>query len=154
GDPGVGTLDAAPAQLRGNCHLGPQGAELAVIGKQHKFLQIQPQPFAASRTPLGLDSPAVQFRQSHEGDHQGTPGEVGFVDGVDGMALENERDDVGIDDDTSHAAGSTLLVWPRHSWSAARNSSIDSSSAQKSPCRTDRSVIGPLPCWAISSSTL
>src|ERR1035441_2097467 len=101
-----------------------------------------------------LDSPAVQFRQSHEGDHQGTPGEVGFVDGADGMALENERDDVGIDDDTSHAAGSTLLVWPRHSWSAARNSSIDSSSGQKSPCKTDRSVIGPLPCWAISSSTL
>jgi hypothetical protein len=27
------------------------------------------------------------------------------------------------------------LLWPRHSWRAAKNSSIDSSSGQKSPCK-------------------
>src|SRR5437773_10656796 len=68
-----------------------------------------------------------------------------------GMIFEKERNNDRINDDGTHAAGSAL-VWPRHSCSAARKSSIGSSSGQKSPCNTATSVIGPLPCCAISSS--
>src|SRR5450432_2848462 len=61
---------------------------------------------------------------------------------------------VCIDDDGSaHAARSDLLC-PRHSWRAARNSSMGSSSGQKSPNKTLGSWMGPFPCWAINSSTV
>src|ERR1035437_6455612 len=70
------------------------------------------------------------------------------------MALEQIGNDVCIDDDGSaHAARSDLLC-PRHSWRAARNSSMGSSSGQKSPNRTLGSWMGPFPCWAINSSTV
>jgi hypothetical protein len=39
-------------------------------------------------------------------------------------------------------------LWPRHSWRAARKSSMRSSSGQKLPCRASTSVMGPFPCWA------
>src|ERR1017187_7656030 len=150
-DPGVGTLYPATACLRGHGHFRPHGAELTAVREKHELFEIQPQPFAPRCPPLGLDGPAIEFRQRHERNQESTTIEVRFVKCPDRMVLENERDDVGIDDHVDHAAGSALL-WPRHSCSAARKSSMDSSLGQKSPCRTDMSVIGPFPCWAIISS--
>src|ERR1039457_1750878 len=80
-------------------------------------------------------------------------GEVGVILAADRMVLENEGNDIRVNDDGGHAAGSAFL-WPRHSWRAARKSSMGSSSGQKFPCRACTSVIGPFPCCAISSSSV
>jgi len=69
------------------------------------------------------------------------------------VALEKKRNDVRVEDDRLHAAGS-VLAWPRHSRSAARKSSMDSSSGQKSPKRSFGSR-GKTARWsAINSSTV
>src|ERR1017187_925623 len=151
GDPGVGALYPTSARLGGHGHFRPHRAEPTAVRQQHESFEVQPQPFAARWPPLELDGPSIQFRHRHERNQEGPTGEVRFVKGADRMVFENERGDVGIDDHTGHAAGPARL-WPRHSWSAARKSSMDSSSGQKSPCRTDRSLIGPFPCWAIICS--
>src|SRR5262245_1019646 len=66
------------------------------------------------------------------------------------VRLEEKRHHVGIDDDRSHAAGSVLLC-PRHSRTADRKSSIDSSSGQKLPSSSfgSRGKVSP---WAATSS--
>src|ERR1035441_2834810 len=103
--------------------------------------------------PTGCEHPAVQLRQSHER-NQGSPAcQIGKILVGDWMILEQVGYNVGVDYDVVHAARSDRLC-PRQSWSAARNSSIGSSSGQKSPSRILGSPMGPLPCCAISSSTL
>ena len=93
-------------------------------------------PIPSSLAPLRLDCPSVQFSQGHEGDNQRPIGEVGVVLGAYRVVLENEGNDVRVNDDAAHAAGSSFL-WPRHSWRAAKKSSMRSSSGQKSPCVGD-----------------
>lgn len=68
------------------------------------------------------------------------------------VALEEKRNGVRVQDDRLHAAGS-VLVWPRHSRSAARKSSIDSSSGQKSP-RSSRGSRGNATCCSAISSSI
>src|SRR5258708_3195125 len=68
------------------------------------------------------------------------------------MVLKQEGNDIRIENDLGHADG-TARLWPRNSWSHSMNSSMDSSSGQKSPCSTDTSVIGPVPCSAINCLT-
>src|SRR5258708_32374031 len=67
------------------------------------------------------------------------------------VVLEKKRDDVRINDDGRHAAGS-VLECPRHSRMALRKSSMVSSSGQKSPRRSRGSRGNTTPCSAISSS--
>src|SRR5260221_7096945 len=68
------------------------------------------------------------------------------------VVLEEKRDDVRIEDDGRHAAGS-VLEWPRHSRMALRKSSMSSSSGQKSP-RSSRGSRGNTTCCSAISSSI
>src|SRR5260370_38902241 len=106
----------------------------------------------AMLAPAVLNRPPLNLGDGHERDERETTCQIGIISTSDGMILENEGDDVGVDDDFHHAAGSVRL-WPRHSWRASRKSSMDSSSGQRSPCSTETSAIGLVPCSAMSCST-
>src|ERR1035437_7190714 len=149
GDPGISRLDPASGGLGGNHHLGPLAAKVRTGGHDGEALDVEAQPVNALGTPPVLKPPTLDLGHGHERDASGTPGHIRVIELSDGMVLEEERKNVGIDDDFGHAAGAVRFR-PRHSWRVARNSSMDSSSGQKSPCSKEMSVMGPVPCSAIS----
>src|ERR1019366_505249 len=148
---GVGRLDPASGGLRGDHHLGPLAAKVRAGGHDGEALDIEAQPVNAMGTPAVLKRPTLDLSHGHERDTSSTPGEIRAVELSDGMVLEEKRNYVSIDNDLGHAAGSVRL-WPRHSWRVAKNSSMDSSSGQKSPCNSETSVMGPLPRSSIRCS--
>jgi hypothetical protein len=156
GDPSVRTLNTVSPGSCCNGHLSPLGTKLPVERQDHERVQLMVRPVAACLAPVGLDRPPVQFRNCHEREHKRVASELRIVEFGDGMVLEEEGNYVSVNYKAAHAAGSDLLdwLWPRHACSAARKSSIASSSGQKLPCSTRTSLIGPLPCWAISSSSV
>ena len=108
-DPRIPALDTMPGCLRGNGRLGPFGAEGAVVRHYGKWIEVEPQPLPASLAPLGLDPPSVQFSQSHKRNHEDSILKVRIVLEADWMVLEKERDNVRINENAAHAAGSGLL---------------------------------------------
>lgn len=101
--------------------------------------------------PVALNRPAFQLGDGHKRDEGNAPREFRIVPVSNRVILEQKRDDICIYNNTAHAAGS-VSTWPRHSWSVARKSSIDSSSGQKSPRSSLTSAIGPVPCSAVNGS--
>src|SRR2546425_725671 len=101
--------------------------------------------------PVRQKRPLLQFRFRHKGDQPLPVAEVRNVSLRSAVTLEEKRTDVRIEDDRLHAAGS-VLVCPRHSRSAARKSSMDSSSGQKVPRRSFGSRGKTARCSAINSS--
>lgn len=101
----------------------------------HESCQKDPQPINPLGVPVRQKRPLLQFCFRHEGDQPLPVAQVWKVGLGSAVALEEKRNDVRVEDDRLHAAGS-VLVWPRHSRSAARKSLMDSSCGQKSPSRS------------------
>src|SRR5258706_10907795 len=86
----------------------------------------------------------LQFSLGHEGHKKVRSRQRWQVHLSSRVLLENERDHIRVDYDRIHAARS-VLVCPRHSRSAARKSSMFSSSGQKSPNSSRGSEVGIVP---------
>jgi hypothetical protein len=137
-DPGIRTLNSISSRLSCNSDFSPLGAERPMVRNNHERIQVTVEPSAPRLAPLPLNDPAIQLRHGHEGQDKRVTQQFRIVKLGDGMVLEQERNNVGVNNKAAHAAGSDLLELscPRQSRSAARKSSICSSSGQKSPCRS------------------
>ena len=127
--------------------------QIARRRNDHESCQKDPQPIYSLGVPVRQKRPLFQFCFSHEGNQPLPVAKVWKVGLGSTVALEEKRNDVRVKDDRLHAAGS-VLVWPRHSWSAARKSLMDSSCGQKSPSSSFGSRGKTTPWSAINSSTV
>jgi hypothetical protein len=144
----------APSNSSGSDHcLRPFEDQIARRRNDHESCQKDPQPINALGVPVRQKRPLLQLCFRHERDQPLPVAKVWKVGLGSAVALKKKRNDVRVEDDRLHAAGS-VLVWPRHSWSAARKSLMDSSCGQKSPSRSFGSRGKATPWPAINSSTV
>jgi hypothetical protein len=147
-------MRGAPSNSSGCDHyLRPFEDQIARRRNDHESCQKDPQPINSLGMPVRQKRPLLQFCFRHEGDQPLPVAKVWKVGLGSAVALEEKRNDVRVEDDRRHAAGS-VLVWPRHSRSAARKSLMDSSCGRKSPNRSLGSRGKVTPWSAINSSTV
>ena len=113
-DPGIRRLDPTPGCLGGDHHVCPLAAKVWAGRHNRESLNEEPQPVNALGTPAVQERPTLKFGDGHEGDAAGATGYIRFIKLPDRMIFEEERKNVGVDDDLGHAAGSVCLR-PRHS---------------------------------------
>jgi len=123
GDPGIGSFQPPASSASCDHRFRPFEDQIARRRYDHESPHKSPQPINPLVLPVRQKRLLFQLGFRHEGDQPFPVAEMRQVSLCPAVALEEKRNDVRVEDDRLHAAGS-VFVWLRHSRSAARKSSI------------------------------